>query len=87
MDVRSGNILDIQFGILVHQVNCQGVMGSGLAKALRSKYPIIFSRYQQFCKTGQLRPGMVQFVKIADFLYVCNLAGQNRYGRDNRCAD
>jgi hypothetical protein len=59
-------------------------MGAGLAKSLRSAYPIIFPRYQQFCRAGHLRPGMVQFVCVSDSLYVCNLAGQDGYGRD-RC--
>jgi hypothetical protein len=84
MRTQSGNLLDITTGIVVHQVNCQGVMGAGLAKSLRSAYPIIFPRYQQFCRAGHLRPGMVQFVCVSDSLYVCNLAGQDGYGRD-RC--
>lgn len=87
MKVICGNILDIKSGIIVHQVNCKGVMSDGLAKDLREKYPIIFPRYEEFCKSGLLRPGMVQFVKVDENLYVCNLAGQDSYGRDGRYTD
>lgn len=87
MRVQSGNLLDVTTGIVVHQVNCQGVMRAGLAKALRSQYPSIYPRYRQFCQAGQLRPGMVQFVKQSDSLYVCNLAGQDNYGTNRRHTD
>lgn len=87
MRVKSGNLLDINHGIIVHQVNCQGVMGAGLAEALRRKYPKIYPRYREFCQAGKLRPGMVQFVKQSDTLYVCNLAGQDEYGSDRRHTD
>lgn len=87
MKIQSSNILDINYGIIAHQVNCKGVMGAGLAKALRSKYPIIFSRYREFCLAGRFRPGMVQFVCVADSLYVCNLAGQDEYSTDKQYTD
>lgn len=87
MRIESGNLLDVTTGIVVHQVNCKGVMGAGLAKALRAKYPNIYLHYRQFCQAGQFRPGMVQFVKQSDSLYVCNLAGQDGYGTDRRHTD
>ena len=31
MKIINGNILDITEGVIVHQVNCKGVMGAGLA--------------------------------------------------------
>ena len=37
MRIVDGDILDIEKGIIVHQVNCQGVMGAGLAKQIKSK--------------------------------------------------
>ena len=34
-----GNLLDKQWDIFCHQVNCKGVMGSGIAKQIAEKYP------------------------------------------------
>ena len=42
MKIKHGDILSVANGIIVHQVNAQGVMGSGLAKQIREKYPMAF---------------------------------------------
>lgn len=50
-----GNIIDMAeeglFDILVHGCNCQNVMGSGLAKELRARYPIV---YEADCKATKI---------------------------------
>ena len=33
LDTFDADITNVRKGIIVHQVNCQGVMGSGVAKA------------------------------------------------------
>lgn len=38
MRITIGDILSIHRGIIVHQVNCQRVMGAGLALKIRRKY-------------------------------------------------
>ena len=32
IEYRKGNLLDVTSGLIAHGVNCQGVMGSGVAK-------------------------------------------------------
>jgi len=41
-----GDILKVKSGFIVHQVNCQKVMGGGLALAIRKKWPIVYERYK-----------------------------------------
>lgn len=81
------NILKIPAGIIVHQVNCQGVMGTGLAKQIKLTYPRVFDEYSN--KTWKL--GDIQVLYVGDLtgtnLYVCNLAGQDSFGRDKRYTD
>ena len=36
--------------VILHQVNCQGVMGSGIAKQVREKYPEVYQHYVSECK-------------------------------------
>lgn len=45
-----GNILDTPFQFIAHQVNCQGVMGAGLARQIKMKYPEVFQDYVKYCK-------------------------------------
>ena len=45
--VVKGNLLDATEAIIAHQVNCQKKMNSGVAKAIREKYPIVFDIYQE----------------------------------------
>ena len=78
MSTERRNILTVEKGIIVHQVNCMGVMGSGLAKSIREKWPVVFQQYKN--KPPVL--GDIQMVSVATGLVVCNLAGQDRYGKD-----
>ena len=75
-------IFGIENGILVQQVNCQDVMGAGLAKAIMEKYPIVADEYHkmfaQYSK-GYLF-GKVQAVSVEDDLIICNLFTQYQYG-------
>lgn len=68
--------------VICHQVNCCGVMGAGLAKQIRDKWPVIFDEYKKICGTDRL--GDSQTVQVAPQLYVANLFGQLNYGRDKR---
>jgi hypothetical protein len=72
------DILTIEKGLIVHQVNCQKVMGAGLAKQIALKYPQV--KHDYLAKQEWLL-GDVQFVKVAPELVVCNLAGQFEYGK------
>lgn len=84
---EEGDLMDKTEGFILHQVNCQGVMGAGIAKTIRDRYPGAYENYRAVCKsvsrTGDLL-GRAQFVQVSDRLYVINLFGQDRYGRDKR---
>ena len=40
------NICDSQCDAICHQVNCRGVMNSGVAKAIREKWPQVYENYK-----------------------------------------
>lgn len=81
-----GNILNCKADIIAHQVNCQGAMNSGVAKAIRNKYPIVFLEYKKVFDIQNKYDilGSVQFVKIEDNKIVANLFAQLNYGYDNK---
>ena len=40
-----GNLLDSDCNFICHQVNCQGKMGSGVAKQIRERWPEVYNKY------------------------------------------
>lgn len=47
----SGDLLNSTADYIIHQANCQGVMGAGLAKQLRTVYPAMYQSYRKHCST------------------------------------
>lgn len=90
--IVKGNILDTTKDIICHQVNCMGVMGSGLAKQIRNKYPEVYPSYIKYCKGCKDNDpknllGEVQTIPCSDGKIIANLFGQYRYGRDKQYTD
>lgn len=57
---QQGDILQSQAEVLVNPVNCVGVMGAGLAKQFRSRYPEMNRLYREDCRKGIIKPGVVR---------------------------
>jgi O-acetyl-ADP-ribose deacetylase (regulator of RNase III) len=78
-----GNLLECTENIIVHQVNCQGVMGSGIAEQIKKKYPEVFKAYYYTCKTEELKDyfGTALICEANDGKYIANVFGQNTYGK------
>lgn len=45
---HNGNLLNSNCQYICHQVNCQGKMNSGVAKAIREKWPIVYEKYRDW---------------------------------------
>lgn len=88
MIVIKGNLLDTPFKLMAHQVNCKGVMGAGVAKQLRAKYPSLYAEYTQFVnqykKLGLL--GRYQSVHVDNHI-IFNIFAQEDYGRNGVYTD
>lgn len=91
MKIIEKNILEVEKGIICHQVNCQKVMGKGIALSIRNKWPIV---YEQFLKYYSDKPDIVRLgnahfiqVSIDPRLEVCNIYGQLYYGNNGRFTD
>ena len=81
------NIFESGADIICHQVNCQGVMGSGIAKQVREKFPSVYEAYISQCKKQSSKEllGGAQIVQANNITYIANLFGQNKYGYDGKC--
>lgn len=93
--IVNGNLLDAKEDIIAHQVNCMGVMGAGVAKQIREKWPYVYYRYRERCYAGAVKPvsllGDCQFVHLDKTdgrgCIVANLFGQYDYGRGRAFTD
>lgn len=95
--IISGNLLNADVDFIAHQVNCKGVMGSGVAKAIKERYPRVYSEYRAFyekfisysSETSHML-GKVQFIPIYDSynpkkpFYCVNMFTQNGYGYNGK---
>ena len=73
--------------VICHQVNCQGVMGSGIAKQVREKYPWVYGEYKDFCYFYQPSEllGFCLITYIDETHMIANLFGQEKFGYDGKC--
>lgn len=55
--IKTGNIFDSSCVALVNPVNCVGVMGAGLAKQFKTKFPNNFNTYFRRCQDKTLTIG------------------------------
>lgn len=75
-----GSIFDVGAQVIVHQVNCMGVMGSGVAKQVRDRFPSIFIAYHHAVKTLDHNClGGCLVVEAKPGLRIANLFGQYYY--------
>ena len=81
----NGDLLDVTSGIIVHGCNAQGVMGSGVAKAIKQKYPGAFRTYQDVHQNtpGGLKLGEVVWY-VRDDIKIANAITQEFYGTEKR---
>lgn len=87
-----GNLLDGNCTYFCHQVNCCGVMGSGIAKQIRDRWPEVYGyylgRYCQMLKLGDPDDmlGSIDVISLENDTLerkVINVYGQSSFGRDH----
>lgn len=87
MEIMDGDLLKIEDGIIAHQCNCRGVMGAGVARRIRRRWPQVYKEYREAYTRKQLTLGDINTVRVTENLYVVNLLGQDGYGRGSRRTD
>ena len=70
--------------VLAHQTNCKAVMGRGIAKSIKDKYPEVFRDYKNYCfsfdKDIELL-GTLRISECNDGKKIANVFGQYSYNR------
>lgn len=93
------SLLEADVDYICHQVNCQGKMNSGVAKAIRERWPIVYTVYKQVCDEEKTLDalynnmlGDIMYVDINDYKpttwpkdpIVINMFAQEHYGYDGK---
>lgn len=82
---KVGNLLDAPVDYICHQVNCQGRMGSGIAKQIRERWPAVYDFY--ITRLDMLKDkalGHTQLVPINNGKVIINMFAQQYYGYDGK---
>ena len=91
MEWIKGDLLEADLDYYCHQVNCQGKMGSGIAKSIREKWPVVYDRYietfnyaKRFISISDYLLGLINIVEVEKDKNVINMFAQEYYGYDGR---
>lgn len=84
----NGDIMEFSENLMIHQVNCRGVMNAGLAKTVRTYYPEVFDDYKDAISmkgfNEQKLLGSYTMTALQKDKFIVNLFGQDEYGTDRR---
>jgi O-acetyl-ADP-ribose deacetylase (regulator of RNase III) len=78
--IVNADILTATEACICHQVNCAGVMGAGVAKAISGKYPVVKTEYMEFCNSNNDLLGKVNEARVNERQVVLNIFGQRSCG-------
>lgn len=75
------DVSTVDVGIIAHGVNCQHAMNSGVAKAIRNRWPLVYEMYRTRPR-GKSMIGIVDMISVdpCDKLWVANCYTQVFYG-------
>lgn len=88
--IKHGNIVNTDAKWILHQVNCKGQMNSGVAKAIKDKWPRAEEVYKQACEQAErnnthlLGLSYPCYVRYYPCQKVVHLFGQYDFGYDGR---
>lgn len=83
MKLIKSDITQETSGLIVHGCNTVGGFGSGVAGAVRRKWPQVHKRFSEV-GTGLHLLGTIDIIKINDGLWVCNAYTQESCGNDGQ---
>lgn len=87
--VHQGDLIaNVTSGVIVHGCNAKGVMGAGIAKAIKATYPEAYRDYKAVCDGESYSwpniLGDIVSTKITDSLFVISAITQQDFGREQK---
>lgn len=82
--IPSCDIFSVDADIYVNTVNCVGIMGKGVALAVKTRYPSIMIPYQRACREKVLRPGRLFGFNASDGKIIIGIATKDHWRDPSR---
>ena len=79
IEYRQGDLFSTEIELILHGCNSKGVMGSGVAKIVRDRFPGTYAAYQLWCSKG-FRLGQYLAVPERNKVII-NAVTQQEYGK------
>ena len=85
---KKGNLLESNCDIICHQVNCQRVMGSGIAKQISDRWSDVYDDYcfnidrmynGDFASKSSDLLGMITWTELENGRYIMNFFSQDKF--------
>jgi O-acetyl-ADP-ribose deacetylase (regulator of RNase III) len=87
IEFTKGDMFEAPVDVRVNTVNCEGVMGAGVALAFKNRYPDMFKDYQSACRDGRVRPGTLHVWKSLAGDWVINFPTKRDWRDPSRYED
>lgn len=80
IEVKTGSIFDAPVRAMVNPVNCEGVMGKGLALEFKNRFRAeYFQDYRLACARKELVPGTIRPFHFGEGRWVVNFPTKDRW--------
>ena len=85
MKYEKMDITTVCRGVIAHGVNAQRAMGSGVALAIKNKWPVVYTKYMEQPKGSQML-GVAHGINVNgdDSVWVVNCYTQEYFGADGK---
>ena len=87
IEVLIGNMFESKTQTLVNTVNCVGVMGKGIAREFKKRFPEMYREYLDLCNSGQIKPGVPYHYKNIFGASIVNFPTKNNWRAMSRLDD
>jgi len=86
IEEHQGSIFDAPVQALVNAVNTEGIMGAGLAKEFRERFPEAYEDYRRACERHELVPGTLHDYWLPDGRRIINFPTKTLWRSPSRLA-
>lgn len=87
--IKDGDLFSVTEGVICHQVNCQGVMGSGVAKYFKQRFPTSYKYYLDECNSvtdkSLLLGRTLNCYEDSESIITISMFAQEKYGYNGQC--
>ena len=83
IEICHGDMFESGAEALVNPVNCVGVMGGGLAKVFKNRYPDAYEAYKMACDMELVEPGAMFHFQRTDGLHLIHFPTKLHWQNDS----